>query len=160
MRHAHALVALTLFLTPLAASAQAQAPAPVPVGQIAMLPLPAQGQDDVVALVKTHWKPYFETQGSDSFGRESLRFSRFDLDGDNRSELVVMLTKAGWEAEQGFPLVVASWTDKGWRAIGWSWGDEDTLFATDEIRQGWRTLDTGTQFLYWDGRTYARIDKN
>lgn len=153
-----ALIALSLIFLPLCA--HAQAPVPAPVGQIALLRLPDSGQDDVIALVKTHWKPYFETQAAEAFGRESLRFGRFDLDGDNRAELVVMVTKAEWAAEQGFPLVVATWTDKGWLAVGWSWGDEDTLFATDEIRQGWRTIDTGTQFLYWDGKTYARTDKN
>lgn len=158
MRHAPALIALALLFSPLCA--HAQAPVPAPVGQIAMLPLPASGQDDVIALVKAHWTPYFETQRAEAFGRESLRFGRFDLDGDSRAELVVMVTKADWEAEQGFPFVVASWTDAGWQAIGWSWGDEDTLFATDDIRQGWRTVDTGTQFLYWDGKTYARSDKN
>ncbi|MGE4281771.1 MAG: hypothetical protein AB7G62_19470, partial [Magnetospirillum sp.] len=98
----HALIALSLFFLPLCA--HAQAPVPAPVGQIAMLPMPDKGLDDVVALVKTHWKPYFETQSTEAFGRESLRFGRFDLDGDNRAELVVMVTKAGWEAEQGFPL--------------------------------------------------------
>lgn len=156
MRHAHALLALTLML-PLPALGQE---APRPVGQIALLPLPDQGRDDVIGLVKTHWQPYFETQHPQAFGRESLRAGRFDLNGDGQAELLVMLAKDGWQAQQGFPLVVANWTAKGWNAVGWSWGDEDTVFATDEIRDHWRTIDTGTQYLYWDRGLYSRADKN
>ena len=157
MRHAHALLALSLLL-PLPALGQEEPPRPV--GQVALLPLPDQGRDDVVALVKAHWLPYFQTQDPQGFGRESLRAGRFDLDGDSQAELLVLVNKPGWEAQQGFPLVVAAWTDRGWNAIGWSWGDEDTVFVTDEIRQGWRTIDTGTQFLYWDKGLYSRADKN
>lgn len=156
MRHAHALIVLALML-PLPAQGQE---APRPVSQIALLPLPDQGRDDVIALVKTHWQPYFETQHPQAFGRESLRAGRFDLNGDGQAELLVMLTKDGWQAQQGFPLVVANWTAKGWNAVGWSWGDEDTVFATDEIRDTWRTIDTGTQYLYWDRGLYSRADKN
>lgn len=157
MRYVHTLIAL-LCLSPLPALAQAQPPRPV--AQVAMLPVAEQGRDDVVALVKAHWGPYFQTQHPQGFGREALRVGRFDLDGDGLAELLVLLDKPDWEAEHGFPLVVAVWTDKGWNAVGWAWGDQDTVFVTDEIRDGWRTIDTGTQFLYWDKGLYSRVDKN
>ena len=157
MRHAHALIALTLLLAP---PALAQADQPRPVGQIALLPIGDSGREDIVGLVKTHWRPYFQTQDPLAFDRDSVRAGRFDLDHDGRAELVVMITKTGWEAENGFPLVVAVWTDKGWNAIGWSWGDQDTVFPTDQIIANWRTIDTGTQYLRWDRGLYGRIEKN
>lgn len=157
MRHAHALIALTLLLSP---PALAQEDQPRPVGQIALLPIGDSGRDDIVGLVKTHWRPYFQTQDPLAFDRDSVRAGRFDLDNDGRAELLVMITKTGWEAEHGFPLVVAAWTDKGWNAVGWSWGDEDTVFATDQVIDAWRSIDTGTQYLRWNRALYERVEKN
>ena len=156
MRHAHILLALLLLV---AVPARAQTDLPRPISQIALLPIGDQGRDDVIALVKTHWLPYFETQHPQAFGRESIRAGRFDLNGDGQAELLVMVVKPDWAAQQGQPIVVASWTDKGWNAVGWSWGDEDTIFVTEEAVDGWRTIDTGSQLLRWDRGLYSRIDK-
>ncbi|MBR9973106.1 hypothetical protein [Magnetospirillum sulfuroxidans] len=156
MRHAHALFALSLLLSP---PAQAQEDLPRPVAQIALLPIGDDGRDDVIALVSAHWSPYFQTAHPQAFGREAIRAGRFDLDGDGQPELLLMLNKTGWEAQYGFPLVIANWTDKGWNAVGWSWGDEDTVFATDEIVDGWRSVDTGTQLLRWDRGLYSRVER-
>lgn len=156
MRHAHTL---SILFALIASPVLAQGQPPTPVAQIALLPIGDDDRDDVIALVKTHWLPYFQTQHPQAFGRESVRTGRFDLDGDGQAELLVMVTKADWAAQQGQPLVVATWTNAGWNAIGWSWGDEDTVFATSEIVDGWRSVDTGTQVLRWDRGLYSRHDK-
>lgn len=150
-----ALLALLLFVAP----AAAQESPPRPVSQIALLPLPASGADDVAALLKAHWGQYFETGTDQGFGRDAVRIGYFDLNGDGKVELLVMVTRPDWATDAGQPIAVAAWTGAAWNAIGWSWGDEDTVFATDEIVARWRTIDTGSQWLRWDNGLYGRVDK-
>ncbi len=132
---------------------------PTPVGQVALLPLGDAVRPDIEALIQVHWKDYYRTGAEHAFDRDRIRVGRFDLNGDGRAELLLMIDQDDWEADLGRPLVVADWSVKGWKAVGWSWGDDETVFATDEIVGGWRTIDTGTQYLRWDGRIYQRVDK-
>jgi hypothetical protein len=152
------LVALLLLCLTIAAPAAAQ-DSLRPVGQVPVLPLPQGDHPDIDALLRAHWAPYYNTQHEHGFGRDKVRAGRFDIDGDGRPELFVLIDQASWEAESGHPLVVAKWTQHGWSAIGWSWGDEDTIFATAEIIGGHRTIDTGTQFLRWGRGVYDRVEK-
>lgn len=130
-----------------------------PLGQVPMLPLPPGDHPEIVTLLRAHWEPYFNTGHPQAFGRDAVRVGRFDVDGDGRAELFVLIDHDAWEAQHGRPLVVANWTKKGWNAVGWSWGDEDTVFVTTERIDGWRTIDTGTQFLRWDRGVYQRVEK-
>ncbi len=131
-----------------------------PVGQIALMPPGEIDHPDIEAIIRTHWKDYYRTGAEHSFDRDKVRVGRFDLNGDGLAELIVMIDDADWEAEHGKPLLVADWINKGWRAVGWSWGDDETVFATTEIVAGWRTIDTGTQYLRWDGKLYQRVNKS
>lgn len=133
--------------------------APRPFAQVPMLPVSGALPEDVRTLVRAHWAPYFETADPAAFHTDTLRLGRFDLNGDGKAELFVMIAHPAWEAEHGKPLAVATWTRKGWVTVGWSWGDEDTLFATEEVQGGWRGLDTGTQLLRWSRFEYQRIEK-
>lgn len=151
------LAALLLSLT-IALPAAAQE-TPRPVGQVPLLPLPAGDHPDLDALLQAHWRPYYNTQHDQGFGRDKVRAGRFDVDGDGRAELFLLIDQDSWEAPHGRPLVVANWTARGWNAIGWSWGDEDTVFVTAETIDGWRTIDTGTQLLRWSRGVYERIEK-
>ncbi|CAA7627136.1 hypothetical protein [Magnetospirillum sp. UT-4] len=137
----------------------AAADAPRQIAQLPLLPLPPGTHNDILALVRVHWRPYFETADANAFDRSALRVGRLDLNGDGRAELAVMIAKPEWEAEQGQPFVLATWTARGWLAVGWGWGDEDTVFATEESARGWLTVDTGTQLLRWDGKEYRRYGK-
>lgn len=150
---------LLLALLLVAPLAQAQDKELRPVAQIALLPLKPGPQDEVEALIRAYWKPYYQTQAPHAFGRDKVRAGRFDLDGDGQAELILLIDQEDWEAERGRPLVVAKWTDKGWLAVGWSWGDEDTVFVIDEAFLGWQTIDTGSQWLRWGGKEYQRVDK-
>lgn len=133
---------------------------PRPVSQVPLLPLAEGPHDDVDALVQAFWQPYYNTGAEHAFGRANLRVGRIDLNGDGQAELVLMVDAPGWEAGQGNPFVVATWIKKRWVAVGWGWGDEDTLFATDEVIGGWRTIDSGSQILRWAGTEYQFTDKN
>lgn len=130
-----------------------------PVSQIPLLPLADGAQPDVDDLLAAFWQPYFNTGAEHSFGRDRVRAGRVDLNDDDRAELVLMIDAPGWQADQGNPFVIATWTNKRWVAVGWGWGDEDTLFATDEIMGGWRSVDSGTQLLQWSGKEYSFRDK-
>ena len=147
------LLALSLSL-PAAAGAE-----PRLVGQVPLLPMADGVHEDIDSLVVAHWKGHFNTSAEHSFGRDAIRVGRFDLNGDNRAELVLMVDAPGWQAAQGNPFVVAQWIKQRWIAIGWGWGDEDTLFATDELNAGWRSIDSGTQVLRWTGKEYIASDK-
>jgi hypothetical protein len=130
-----------------------------PVSQIPLLSMADGAHDDIDSLLQVYFQAHFNTQAEYAFGREHLRVGRFDLDGDGRAELVLMVDAPGWHANQGAPFVVAQWINKRWVGIGWGWGDEDTLFATTEIQGGWRSIDTGTQILRWTGKEYGFSDK-
>lgn len=130
-----------------------------PVSQIPLLAVADGAHEDIDSLLQVYWKAHFNTQAEYAFGREQLRVGRVDLDGDERAELVLMVDAPGWNADQGNPFVVAQWINKRWVGIGWGWGDEDTVFATTEIKGGWRSIDTGTQWLRWTGKEYGYADK-
>lgn len=125
-----------------------------PAGQIALLPLAPGPHDDLEVLLQAFWKDYYNTGILNGFGRENLRVGRTDLDGDGYDELVMMITAVGWENDHGYPFVVAQWRKGRWIAVGWGSGDEDTVFSTTEAKAGWRTIDTGTELLRWDGKQY------
>lgn len=133
--------------------------APVPAAQIPMLSLSTPLPWEVESALQTYWKDHYLASGDNGFGADKVRAGRFDLNGDGKAELILMVEDESWEAELGRPFLVANWSRTGWNAIGWSWGDEETLFATTETFGGWRTIDTGTQLLRWDGRIYQRVDK-
>jgi hypothetical protein len=124
------------------------------VAAVAMLPLPDSHQDDVEALVRTHWSNYFNVSGPQGFRREHLRAGRFDLDGDGRAELLVMIDHPEWESANGKPFVMANWTAKGWRAIGWGWSHEDGVFVSAEKLKGVYTVDTPLYWIRWTGKAY------
>lgn len=130
---------------------------------LAQVPLVPPGEtlpEDLLAFLYALWPDYYNSVREGGFTRDNLRLGRIDLNGDGTSELVLMVDAPGWEAAPGNPFVVAQWRKGRWLAVGWGWGDEDTVFATDEIRDHWRTIDTGTQYLYWDRGLYSRADKN
>ncbi|CAA7621864.1 conserved exported hypothetical protein [Magnetospirillum sp. LM-5] len=154
MRTPLAALILSLLATPSLADE-----VPPPAAQIPMMTISAEQPWDVESALKTYWKDHYLAGGEHGFGLDKVRAGRFDLNGDGKAELVLMVDDPAWEAEHGRPFLVANWTRKGWNAIGWSWGDDETLFATTEIIGGWRTIDTGTQLLRWDGRVYQRVDK-
>lgn len=149
----------TLLLALLVTFPAAAQELPRPLAQVPMLPLPQGQHADVEALIRAHWAPYFNTSHQQGFSRDKVRVGRFDVDGDSRAEIFLLIEDEAWEAQHGRPLVVANWTDKGWNAVGWSWGDEDTVFVTAETIDGWRTIDTGTQLMRWDRGVYARVEK-
>lgn len=130
-----------------------------PVAQVPLVPLAETVPDDVDALVRTFWGQYYNAGGENGFTRDNLRLGRIDLDGDGRPELVVMVDAPGWEAEQGNPFVVAQWRKTRWIAVGWGWGDEDTVFATSEVQGGWRSIDGGKVVMRWLGREYHAENK-
>lgn len=127
--------------------------------QIPLLPLADGVQRDIDDLAVALWQPYYHTQAEHSFARDNLRASRFDLNGDGEAELILMVVAPGWEADQGNPFVIARWVNKRWLAIGWGWGDEDTLFATDEVLGGWRTVMSQSQIIRWSGRDYQARER-
>jgi len=151
---ANLLLALSL-AAPAAAGAE-----PRPVGQVPLLPMADGVHEDIDNLMQVYWKAHFNTDAEHAFGRDAVRVGRFDLNNDGRAELVLMVDAPGWRADQGNPFVVAQWIKRRWVGIGWGWGDEDTLFATDEVVGGWRSIDTGPQMLRWSGKEYSFSDKN
>lgn len=155
IRPAHCLLfALSLLAVPAQAHELWRLAAQVP-----LLPLPETGNQDVEALVADYWKPHWKGGGEHGFTRSALRAGRFDLNGDGRSELFVMIDQASWEADHGKPFVVAAWGAKGWSPIGWGWGDEDRIFVTGEVLQGWRSVDSGPHWLRWTGKVYHLEEK-
>lgn len=130
-----------------------------PFAQVPLIPpadvLPA----DVESMIRAFWPTYYNSGGEHTFGRDNLRIGRIDLNGDERSELVLMIDAPGWEAEPGNPFVVAQWRKTRWVAVGWGWGDEDTVFATTEVQGGWRSIDAGKMVMRWTGKEYGNEDK-
>lgn len=152
------IAALLLASLALAAPARAADDAR-PFAQVPLVPLADPVPADVDALVKAFWQPYYNTGAENAFTRQNLRIGRIDLDGDDRPELVLMVDAPGWEAEHGNPFVVAQWRKGRWIAVGWGWGDEDTLFATTEMLGGWRSIDGGHTLLRWSGTEYRSEEK-
>lgn len=122
--------------------------------QVPLLPLADSVQPDIDDLAVALWQPYYHTRAEHAFARENLRAGRFDLNADGEAELILMVVAPGWEADQGNPFVIARWVNRRWLAIGWGWGDEDSLFATNDVAAGWRTLVSHSQVIRWSGREY------
>lgn len=128
--------------------------------QIPLLPLAEGVQHDIDDLAVALWGTYYHTNAEHAFARENLRAGRFDLNGDNQAELILMVIAPGWEADQGYSFVVARWVNKRWMPVGWGWSDEDSLFVTESQQGGWRTLMSNSQILRWDGREYQITERS
>ena len=151
--------AVLLFLSLLAAPLPAQAQASL-VAQVGLLP-PAPGpHPDLVDVLRRFWPEYYDTDGALSFTLDNIRVGRIDLNDDDRAELILMIDKPGWEIAIGKPFVICTWRKTNWVAIGWGWGDEDTLFVQSDTYRGWHSLDTGTTIMRWTGKEYERQPKN
>lgn len=152
------IAALMLVFAALAAPAWAEDEVH-PYAQVPLLPLADGVHDDIDTLIQALWQPYYNTGAEHAFGRDNIRVGRIDLNGDGDAELVLMIDAPGWEAAPGNPFLVAQWLKKRWVAVGWGWGDEDTVFATTEVRGGWRSIDGGKMVMRWMGREYQPEEK-
>lgn len=157
MRFIAALLLASLWLlAPYTASAQEYGR---PVAQVALQPLPERETPDIEALLKTHWKAYYNSGGTAGFFRDQVRVGRIDLDEDGAAELIVLIDSPAWLSDKGQPLLVARWTSKGWTAVGWSFGESDGVFVTAQRVDGWATIETPSQWLRWNGASYQAIDR-
>jgi len=153
-------IALLFCLVVLAAlPVQAGGPSPRLVAMVPMLPLSPGPHPDIEDLLQRHWRDYFEGTGAHAFTLAEVRAGRIDLDGDGDDELVLMIDRADWQSDEGKPLVVATWTERHWLPVGWGWGDEDQIFVTDEVIDGWHTLDAGKFLMRWTPKGYRRDPK-
>lgn len=155
MRRLGSFIFALLLATPLAFAQEV----PRPVAQIPLLRLADGEQRDITDLVMALWQPYYNTNAEHAFGRDNLRAGRFDLDGDGQAELILMIDAEGWEADPGDPFVIARWTQGHWIPVGWGWGDQDSVFAAEEIQGGWRTVVTNSEILRWTGREYQITER-
>ena len=130
-----------------------------PLAQVPLVPPTETLPDDVAALVYGFWPQYYNGSGENAFTRDNLRLGRIDLNGDTKPELVLMVDAPGWEAGEGYPFVVAQWRKGRWLAVGWGWGDEDTVFATDDTVGGWLGIDGGKAIMRWNGKEYRTEEK-
>lgn len=153
-RIAALLLACLVFAVPAQAADDAR-----PYAQVPLVPPGERLPEDITDLLYAFWPSYYNSVGENAFGPNHLRLGRIDLNGDDRPELVLMVDAPGWEAEQGNPFVVAQWRKGRWIAVGWGWGDEDTLFATSEVLGGWRSIDGGRTLLRWVGKEYRSEEK-
>jgi hypothetical protein len=151
-----ALIAALLCVASLSAAAQDYGR---PVAQVALQPLPETPTPDIEALLKTHWKAYYNSGGRDGFFRDQVRAGRIDLDENGVAELFVLIESSDWLTSRGFPMMVARWTDKGWTAIGGMYADPDTVFVTTDRVQGWATVETQSQWMRWNGIKYQTLDR-
>lgn len=130
---------------------------------LAQVPLVPPGEatlpEDVLAFLYALWPDYYNSVREGGFTRDNLRLGRIDLNGDGTSELVLMVDAPGWEAAPGNPFVVAQWRRGRWLAVGWGWGDEDTVFATDDTSGGWLGIDGGKATMRWNGKEYHTEEK-
>ncbi|MGE5506709.1 MAG: hypothetical protein ACM31L_19965 [Actinomycetota bacterium] len=157
MRRAALLFALLIcLLDPRAAAAQELYRL---AGMVPLLPMSEGVHEDIDTLVAKLWPRYFNAPGPQGFTSSQLRVGRVDLDGDGKAELVVMIDSPAWENDKGKPFVVANWTRSGWRAVGWGFGDDDSVFITGEVLNGWVSIDTPRQWLRFDGKAYRAEDK-
>lgn len=129
------------------------------LAQVPLVPPTETLPDDVADLVYGFWPQYYNSVGENAFSRDNLRLGRIDLNGDDKPELVLMVDSPSWEAGEGFPFVVAQWRKGRWIAVGWGWGDEDTVFATTEVQNGWHSIDGGRMVLRWVGSQYQPEEK-
>src|SRR5512145_1956216 len=114
-----------------------------PFAQVPLVPAAETLPDDIASLAYALWPQYYNTGVENGFSRDNLRLRRIDLNDDRAAQLVLMVDAPGWEANPGNPFVVAQWRKNRWVAIGWGWGDEDTVFSTTEVQGGWHSIDGG-----------------
>lgn len=130
-----------------------------PMAQVALQPLPEAETPDIEAVLKAHWRAYYNGSGEFAFFRDQVRAGRIDLNEDGRAELFLLIDAPGWGSDKGFPLLVAQWTAKGWQPIGWSFADPDGVFVTAGRVDGWATVETPSQWLRWNGASFQAIDR-
>ncbi|MBI3445569.1 MAG: hypothetical protein HY055_09465 [Magnetospirillum sp.] len=128
--------------------------------QVALQPLPEGESPDIDALLRANWKAYFNAGGQYGFFRDQVRAGRIDLNEDGRAELFILIDSPAWTSAKGQPLLVATWTSRGWAAIGWSFADSDSVFVSSDRAGGWATISTPTQWLRWNGNSYQATDKS
>lgn len=154
MRRLLLLFRLVVLFAPLPALAQVP-PEPRLYAEVAMLHLDSQPHPDIEALLRSHWGNYFQAQGDPAdFTLAQVRVGRFDLDGDGDPELFLMIDQPHWVTTGGKPLVVATWVDGHWLPVGWGWADEDGVFVTDEVLDGWRSIVAGNTLMQWTAKGY------
>ncbi len=130
-----------------------------PEAEVALQPLPEAATPDIEAVLKAHWRAYYNAGGQFGFFRDQVRAGRIDLNEDGRAELFLLIDAPAWATDKGNPLMVAQWTGTGWDPIGWSFADSDGVFATSSRVDGWATVETPSQWLRWNGARYQAIDK-
>ncbi|CAA7618608.1 conserved exported hypothetical protein [Candidatus Terasakiella magnetica] len=130
-----------------------------PMAQVALQPLPETPTPDIDALLKTHWRAYFNAGGTTGFFRDQVRAGRIDLNEDGKAELFILIDSPAWTSPKGLPMLVAQWTSKGWQPIGWSFGESDGVFVMSSRVEGWATIQTPSQWLRWNGTSYQPLDK-
>jgi hypothetical protein len=156
MRHILTALLFGFVLLPLPAAAQHVGVQYV--AQVPLLPLPDGDHGDIEDLARAHWRAHYDKPGELGFGRDRLRAGRFDLDGDGRAELFLMVDAPAWTERDGKPFVIATWAKGQWRTIGWGWSDEDRVFVTDEKIGAWRSVDSVSGLIRWSGRYYQLIE--
>ncbi|OAN42981.1 hypothetical protein A6A04_09765 [Paramagnetospirillum marisnigri] len=129
------------------------------VAQVALQPLPEGETPDIDALLKTHWRAYYNGGGQFGFFRDQVRAGRIDLNEDGRTELFLLIDAPAWASAKGQPMVVAQWTSKGWAPIGWGFGEADGVFVTSSRLGGWATIETPSQWFRWNGASYQPLDR-
>jgi hypothetical protein len=152
--------ALLTFLFVLLAPVVAGAADPVKLAQIPVLSPTNGPHPDLDTLLQRFWKSYYNADGALGFDMSQIRVGRMDLNDDDDAELILMITHPGWRAEGGFPFVIATWLNKEWSAVGWGWGEDDTLFSLVEVNRGWHSVETSSSILRWNGQEYERTPKS
>ncbi|CAA7627556.1 hypothetical protein [Magnetospirillum sp. SS-4] len=155
LRYAIPIAAL-LVATALPATAQDHGR---PAALVGMQPLPETETPDIDALLRAHWRAYYNSGARHGFFRDQVRAGRIDLNEDGQMELLLLIDSPDWQGDRGRPLLVAHWTARGWAAIGWGFADSDGVFVTTERAKGWATIETPTQWLHWTGSAYRAEDK-
>lgn len=153
------IASLTIALLTCLASPAAAQDYGRPLAMVALQPLPEAETPDIEALLKTHWKAYYNAGGQFGFFRDQVRAGRIDLNEDGRAELFVLIDSPAWLSDKGQPLLIAQWTAKGWTPIGWGFADSDSVFVTSGRVEGWATLETQSQWLRWNGAGYQALEK-
>ncbi len=144
-------------LLPLSAHADGR---PKQLAMVPLLPLADDAHPDIDDLLGRFWHGYYRVESEYGFGPADVRAGRFDLDGDGDAELVLLIDQPKWRGADGLPFVVATWRDHRWLPVGWGWGDDDGIFVTDEVVDGWRTLDAGAFWMRWTKDGYRRDRKD
>lgn len=141
---------------------EAHAAGPHPVAQIPLFAVPETGlPEDLAFVVNRYWGKYYNQSGPKAFGPEHLRYGFVDLNDDGTQELILLIEHPAWGTVDGYVMLLGTWSKNlsRWLTIGWSWGDAETIFSTDQVTSGWRSLDTGSQYLAWNGKIYASSKK-